>query len=133
MANHQSNSKKNCCPTEHEEQKSLFAWADQISEEYPALNLLYAIPNGSYKSIAAARKFAAEGLRPGVPDICLPVSNGEYHALYIEMKRIKGGRVLPEQKTWLDMLNRAGNLAVVCYGAASAKSVIMEYLDIRKS
>ncbi|MBQ6344111.1 MAG: VRR-NUC domain-containing protein [Anaerolineaceae bacterium] len=133
MAKHQSNSKKNQFPTEHEEQVSLFKWADQMSGEYPALKLLFAIPNGSYKSISAARRFSAEGLRPGVPDICLPVASRQCHALYIEMKRIKGGRISPEQKAWINMLTRAGNLAVVCYGAASAKSVIMEYLGIRKS
>ena len=133
MAKHQSNSKKNPFPTEHEEQAALFKWADEMSEECPALKLLYAIPNGTYKSIAAAKKFAAEGLRSGVPDICLPVSNGRYHALYIEMKRIKGGRISPEQKDWIDMLNNAGNFAIVCYGADSARSAIIEYLGIQNS
>lgn len=133
MAKHQSLSQKKRYPTEHEEQVSLFKWADQLSEDYPELKLLYAIPNGAYKSIAAAKKFAAEGLRPGVPDICLPVSNGQYHALYIEMKRLKGGRIRPEQKFWITMLNNSGNLAIVCYGAASAKTAIIDYLGIRES
>lgn len=91
-------------PTEHEEQVLIFDWAEALSGLYPALQMLYAIPNGSYKSKQSARKFAAEGLKSGVPDICLPVpsADGQYHSLYIELKRQKGGKVSDQQKPGLE-------------------------------
>ena len=68
------------------------------------------------------------GLRKGVPDICLPVGRGGYHALYIELKRVKGGRVSPDQRQMLADLNAEGNFAVVCRGAEDAKKLILAYL-----
>ena len=86
----------NTVPTEHEEQVQIFRWADLYSTEFPALKMLYAIPNGSYKSKQSARKFAAEGLKSGVPDICLPVpsADGKYHALYIISIRAPIGAII---------------------------------------
>lgn len=121
-------------PTEHEEQVLIFAWADRLSGLYPALQMLYAIPNGSYKSKQSARKFAAEGLKSGVPDICLPVpsADGQYHALYIELKRQKGGKVSDTQKAWIGSLQFWGNCAFVAKGGAEAIEFIKNYLDIKE-
>ena len=38
--------------------------------------LLYAVPNGGYRNAREAARFKAEGVRSGVPDLCLAVSNG---------------------------------------------------------
>lgn len=126
--------------TEHNEQCVIFEWAMLNAERYPELNLLYAIPNGSYKSKSAARKFKAEGLRAGCPDMCLAVKSDtdsrwpdeQYNALYIELKR-PGGRVSPAQKVWIDWLNEYGNYACVCYGADLAIAKICWYLGIEES
>ena len=106
------------CPTEHEEQVRIFRWADLYSDQFPALRMLFAIPNGSYKSKQSARKFAAEGLKSGVPDICLPVpsADGQYHALYIELKKQHGGKVSDAQMAWIGSLQFYGNMATVCRG-----------------
>ena len=39
--------------------------------------------------MATGGRLRAEGLKSGVPDLCLPSAHGEYHGLYIEMKRTK--------------------------------------------
>lgn len=121
-------------PTEHEEQVLIFSWADRLSGLYPALQMLYAIPNGSYKSKQSARKFAAEGLKSGVPDICLPVpsADGQYHSLYIELKRQKGGKVSDTQKAWIGSLQFYGNQAWVAKGGNEAIEIIKDYLDIKE-
>ncbi len=77
--------------------------------------MLYHIPNGGKRSKAEAGRFKAMGVKPGVPDIHLPVPRGPYHSLYIELKAPKG-RVSENQADWLADLNRYGNKAVVCYG-----------------
>lgn len=115
-------------PFEAQEQKALFEWAEWAKGKYPALALLYHIPNGGSRNPIEAHNLKAQGVRPGVPDICLPVPNAFHTALYIELKRRKGGRVSDEQRGWIAALNRVGNLAVVCKGWEEARDVILEYL-----
>ncbi|MBQ6519105.1 MAG: VRR-NUC domain-containing protein, partial [Anaerolineaceae bacterium] len=108
-------------PTESEEQCLLFEWAEMSLAKYPELALLFHVPNGSSKSKFQAVKFKREGLKAGVPDLCLPVARQGYHALYIEMKRTEGGRLSDAQKWWLENLQKQGNKAVVCKGFEEAE------------
>lgn len=113
-------------PTEDQEQAALVRW---FQTSYPAIkNRLFAIPNGAHKSKQAASRFMATGLRAGVPDLFLAVPRGQYHGLFIEMKRLKGGKVSKEQSDWLAYLNSAGYMAVVCRGCDLAKDVIADYM-----
>lgn len=113
-------------PTEDQEQAALVRW---FQTSYPAIkNRLFAIPNGAHKSKQAASRFMATGLRAGVPDLFLPVAHGGYHGLFIEMKRLKGGKVSKEQGGWLAYLNSAGYMAVVCRGCEEAKTTITKYM-----
>ena len=116
-------------PSEADEQKALFEWAGWARGKFPELALLYHCPNGGTRNPVEARHLKEQGVKPGVPDICLPVPNLHYAALYIELKRRKGGRVSDEQRGWIAALNRAGNHAVVCKGWEEAKRVILEYLS----
>lgn len=72
-------------PTEAQEQMTLFSWAAMQSGKYPELNLLYHVPNGGSRHKAEAGRLRAEGVKAGVPDLCLPVARGQYHGLYIEL------------------------------------------------
>lgn len=114
---------------EHVEQSLLFQWAAVAVGQRPELAALYAVPNGSHKSRAAAAKFQREGLRAGVPDVVLPVPRGGYGALYVEMKSADG-RVSPEQRAWHARLTALGNLVVVCRSAEAAQREIERYLDL---
>lgn len=113
---------------EAEEQEQLFQMAELHRKLYPELNLLYAIPNGGSRHPAEAVNLKKQGVKAGVPDICLPVPRGKYAALYIELKRERGGRPSEEQKAWVRDLNEAGNAAIICKGADIAWNVIVEYL-----
>lgn len=115
-------------PSEADEQKALFEWAEWAKGKYPALALIFAIPNGGSRHPAEAFHLKQQGVRAGVPDICLPVPNPFHSALFIELKRRKGGRVSDDQRGWIAALNRVGNLAVVCKGWEEARDVILEYL-----
>lgn len=55
-------------------------------------------------------------------------SNG-YHGLFIELKRRDGGKVSPAQQEWINRLNKARYLAVVCHGAKEAVEIIKRYLE----
>ena len=120
------------CPTEEQEQAAIFQWAALMQGQYPELRLLHHIPNGGQRNKATAARLKAQGVKPGVPDIFLPVSRRGYHGLYIELKRKKGGQLSEHQKEWLDALFKEGYLAVRCDGADEAIGIIADYLKIRR-
>ena len=96
-------------PTEAQEQATLFEWAHRMEGRFPELALLHAIPNGGSRNPLEAVHLKQQGVKPGIPDIFLPVASGPYHGLYIEMKRRKGGRVSVEQKKMLLALRSEQN------------------------
>lgn len=117
-------------PLESEEQSALFKWAGIMEKAIPELRLMYHIPNGGLRNKPTAVRLTAEGVRRGVPDICLPVARQGFHGLYIELKRRKGGKTSPEQDEWIELLNKQGNKAVICRGFDEARQMIEWYLDI---
>lgn len=121
---------RNNTPTEATEQVALFRWAAYAAGKHPELRLLFAIPNGGSRDLREAHNLRMQGVRAGVPDMCLPVPRGGFAALYIELKRQKGGRVSDEQRGWIEALNRAGNRAIVCRGFDEARTEIENYLNM---
>lgn len=115
-------------PTEAQEQEALFLWAERAKGKMPELGLLFHIPNGGSRNLLEAAHLKAQGVKPGVPDICLPVPRGKFAALYIELKRRKRAEVSDYQRGWIMALNRVGNQAVVCCGWDEAREVLIEYL-----
>lgn len=115
---------RHAVPTEHWEQTQLFEWA----KHRPELEMMYAIPNGGHRDIRVAVKLKEEGVKAGVPDICLPLPRGGKHGLYIELKRRKYGQISPDQLKWLEALMREGYACAVCCGWEQARSVIEDYL-----
>ena len=113
---------------EAQEQTMLLEWARLSITKYPELELLFAIPNGGSRNLIEAAHLKAQGVKPGVPDICLPVPSVRYTALYIELKRRKGGVVSDAQRGWIAALNRVGCRAVVCHGWDEAREEIERYL-----
>ena len=119
---------KRLLPTEGEEQSRLFSWCRMQLWQHPELELLFHIPNGGSRNKAEAGRFKAEGVKAGVPDLLLPVARGGYHGLFIELKRLDGGRVSTEQKAWMDKLKGQGYQAAVCRGWEEASEALLGYL-----
>lgn len=119
----------NQIPTEAQEQTALFQWAGMMAGKWPELQLMFAIPNGGSRNPIEARHLKEQGVKPGIPDVFLPVARGGYHGLYIEMKRRKGGRVSVEQKKMILALRDQGFRAEVCEGWEQAKNVIEVYMS----
>ena len=111
------------------EQAKLFQWAALMSGVCPQLKLLYHIPNGGSRNAIEAANLKKQGVKAGVPDICLPVPNKGYHGLYIELKYGKN-KPSENQKQWIKALDKQGYRAVVCYGCVEAQKEICSYLGI---
>ena len=122
-------SKRKTTLTEHQEQVALFKWAHYAQAAMPELRLLHAMPNGGHRNKITAAKLKAEGVKPGVPDICLPVARGKYHGLYIELKT-RQGKLSSRQQTWLADLNGQGFKALLCWSWTSARQEIEHYLTL---
>lgn len=120
---------QNSTPSEHLEQVTLVAWYRRTYKN----ELLVAIPNGGKRYIKTAMAMKQEGVSKGFPDLFLPVPNSQFHGLFIEMKRQRGGTLSKEQKAWLEYLNSAGYQALVCKGFLEAKEVIECYLNCTTS
>ena len=114
--------------SEHGNQAALFCWAQQNLNSYPELKYLFAIPNGGMRDKITAAKLKAEGVKLGVPDMCLPVSRSIYHGLFIELKKLKGGVLSKEQEHWINWLNEQGYYAMVCRGWEEAREILIWYL-----
>ncbi len=120
-------------PTESEEQRAVMEWAEAASGRWPELRLLYHVPNEGQRSMATGGRLRAEGLKSGVPDLCLPSAHGQYHGLYIEMKRTQGSKTTPEQTEWLEALEVEGYKTALCRGADAAIEIITDYLALPKA
>lgn len=91
----------------------------------------YHVPNGVWipgSPGTTARIMAGlknQGLKPGVPDIVIALRTREGHpGAYIEQKREKGGRVDPEQRWWISLLQSQGYFACVAKGLKETMEVV---------
>lgn len=118
--------------TEHGEQTALMQWTVIDGRIYQDLDLLHAIPNGGDRTPSVAANLKAEGVKSGVPDLCLPVPIGQYAGLYIEMKRKTGygktrGDRSEKQVDWHKRLVKQRYCVVTCYGWIAAARAIQDY------
>ena len=134
--------------TEHAHQCALFCWAQTMGG---VLHMMFAIPNGGSrgddpKSRAIhGGRMRAEGVKPGVPDILLPVpirrddrvltpAGSAWAGLFIELKRPasvgkRKGVVGADQTPFMVDLTRQGYAVAVCYGWEDARQRIINYLN----
>jgi len=130
--------------SEHSEQVELLRWSREsaVLAKYPEVEWLFAVPNGAklpYTGTGKSRRckqagiLKTEGLKAGVPDLCLPVARGQYHGLYIELKRNSSrAKVSPDQAKWIWALRALGHKAVVRFGWESARDTIIDYLNLEE-
>ena len=104
--------------SEHVEQVTFINW---FRRTHPGV-LVFAIPNGGYRSAATAGRLKAEGVVQGVPDLFVPA-----WGLWIEFKRAKGGRVSPEQRAVMAYLEHAGYACCVARGCAEAVELVNRF------
>ena len=97
----------------------------------PRWSWLHAIPNaGAGAQRGQAGKLKAEGVKRGVPDLCLPVPIGRWHGAYVEMKR-RGERPSEDQIAWGLYLKGAGYAYALCYTFEEARAFLAAYLADR--
>jgi hypothetical protein len=118
---------------EDDEQALLFR---KLTLYYPNIRqLTFHIPNGGKRTKLEAIRLRAQGVTAGVPDIFCAFASGEYHGLFIEMKKpiVKGESkpaISPAQKLMIEHLLFQGYCVKVCYGCAEALDTIVQYWNL---
>ena len=115
----------------HEESKIQQACVKWFRLQYPK-HVLFAIPNGGWRSYSEASIMRGEGVVPGVADLFLaqPVINkygSMIHGLFIEMKT-KKGRQSEAQKRFEIRVSGCGYKYAICRSVDEFMNVINEYL-----
>lgn len=106
----------------------MIQWAAHAQRAHPELQLLFHVPNGEARDARTAAKLRWMGVKPGVPDLLLPVPRGPYTGLALEMKRRKGGGTTEAQERFLEALRASQWHVCVCRGADEAIGEIRRYV-----
>lgn len=118
--------------TEHAHQCAIFQWCVLNGKRLPDIDLLFAVPNGGDRRPSVAASLKAEGVKSGVPDLCLPVPLGIYAGLYLELKvpkhaRTKNGNRSEKQIEWHKRLRVQHYAVVTAFGWQPAVAAICDY------
>lgn len=118
---------------EHDLQCTVMRWSKINEDRLKELKMLHAVPNaGAGASKGQAGKMKAEGAKPGVPDLDLPVARGGWFGLRIEVK-IGTNRLADDQIWWHTMLHHEGYCVVICRTFEQITGVIEKYLSFART
>lgn len=122
---------KKIVPLEYIEQKNFITWCHYDPE---IKGCVIHIPNGGKRSITEAIRFKNMGVKAGVPDIFIPIPVGNFHGLWIELKRSNGKDkdVSLNQAEWILKLQRQGYYVAVAFGCEHAIEITKFYLSHEK-
>ena len=91
--------------------------------------LIYAIPNGGYRTRTTAKKLKLEGVVAGIPDLFIPVARQGFHGMYIEMKNGKAGKISKKQKEIMAYLESEGYKIALCRDLDEFMKEVDEYFS----
>lgn len=114
--------------SEAQEQIKVIQWCKRNTYLYSELDEIFWIRNES-KSKRVRIMGKLMGIKPGTPDLLLPVARRGFHGLFIEMKRADG-TLSPAQKKRIPKLKAQGYAVIVCKKAEKAIVLIKSYLKI---
>ena len=108
-------------------QQAVFEWIGWHTGKYPVLAFAFHSPNGGSRNLIEARHLKAGGVKPGVPDLLVPVPCGSYQGLAIEFKAGKN-KTTEAQDFWLNGLAKAGYLTGIAWSVEEAISLIQRFV-----
>lgn len=118
--------------SEAREQSLVYRWSTKqsVRQAAPGIEWLFHVPNGEKRDAITGNRLKAMGVKPGVPDLMLPVAMAGFHGLVIEMKKTGEGKTTDEQNKWLTHFVSQDWMVAVCYSAREAHAVLCDYFGI---
>jgi hypothetical protein len=116
-------------PSETKEQIALVGLLNQVKYNGQPLRFA-AIPNGGFRNKKNAAILKRMGVRPGVPDILIFDSPPNYpmqKGAALELKKLKGGKLSPEQIEWLDYFKNNSWVTGVAEGLNEALALLRDW------
>jgi hypothetical protein len=114
---------------EHEIQCAFFEWVRLQENAIPLLKLIFAVPNGGYRSKKTAVALKREGAKAGIPDVLFPLATQKYAGLALEFKRPKKGRLSDAQSEYIEQLKSVGWRVEVVRSADEAINLVREHIN----
>jgi hypothetical protein len=108
--------------TEHQLQTICVKWFRIKYRQY----IIFAIPNGGFRHYSTAIKLKAEGVLSGVPDLFIPIPNGLYCGLFIEMK-VGYNKETKNQLEFIEKLTYHGYKVKTCKTLQEFQEVVDNY------
>lgn len=117
--------------SEEVEQAKVVRWSHRPAVRLlmPELRWLHHSPNGGRRDAFTGAQMKALGVKPGFPDLILPVRMGDSSGLIIEMKA-ENGRTSDAQKEWIEHFKDQGWETAIARSANEAREMLCNYLDI---
>lgn len=112
--------------SERTEQQALIEFCQRFSGRLPGLARVFHIPNGEKREKHTAAILKRMGVRPGVPDLFLPLPRRGCCGLFVEMKT-KDGRLSPAQESEIFALKAEGYAVAVSRSWEQAAAVLVWY------
>ena len=115
---------------EGNEQTAFFRWLELQHPDVFAVT--YHTPNGGHRSKSEGGRLKGQGVKAGVPDVCIAIAKGGYFGLYVEFKATPphDSAVSSSQYDWLINLEKNGYKSVVCKGLDSLIAEVEAYLKL---
>lgn len=107
--------------------RDCFAWVQDHEAKFPILKRMFHPANGGARSKGEGGKLKAMGVRPGVPDFLLPLPNGRWLGLAIELKA-SDGVVSSVQSEWLTDFRQVGYLVGVARTLMEFEALVLTFL-----
>jgi hypothetical protein len=108
-------------------------WVRANEEDFEALKCIYHPPNSFFGvSFGIVKWLQKLGMRSGVWDLIVPLDNGVYSALYIEVKSEKG-KLSKQQQEWKEIVMKNTSkwpLFVEVKDAQTGIDLISKYLGM---
>ena len=123
--------KKNLTPLEKEEQSSFVEYCRTNGICVISTQNGFKMPREGFNYSAYSASLKKMGLAKGFPDLIIFEKNRSctHEVLCLEMKRQKGGRLQPEQKEWVHLLDEKDYCVGVAAGCESAIKILNNYLN----
>ena len=117
---------RSATPTEYQIHVTIMDWVRANQAQMPWLKLAFHCPNGELRNAVVAKRLKRMGVLPGIPDIMIPVDNGVFNGLGIEVKA-KEGRLSPAQREVIDLLRAADWIVELVRSPDEGIAVITRY------
>lgn len=116
--------------TEDSELIAFFDWLKWQEKLNPVLKVVHHVPNEGKTTLAGGARKKRKGCRAGIPDITCPIPKGEYHGLYIEMKKDRKQKPSITQKELMTILHSLGHCVRMAYTGEEAIKIFKEYMKL---